>query len=188
MTSEKTSSVPRDRPFPWRCGECRAKEVFPKITDYTTTAKHDGRVYTVHIPDLAVPTCRKCGAQTFSVGDDDRILAALRAQLGLLTPAEIQERRGRLEMNQQELAELIGVAKETISRWETGAMIQSRAMDNLLRLFFESEEVRKLLQRRFQPDPPPPVNRCYKARFSTPEEQKNQAEKGEKFHLFPSRN
>jgi len=47
------------------------------------------------------------------------------------------------------MAELLGVAKETISRWETGALIQSRAMDNLLRLFFESEDVRRRLDQRF---------------------------------------
>ncbi len=65
-------------------------------------------------------------------------------------------------MSQQELAEQLGVAKETICRWETGAMIQSRAMDNLLRLFFESEEVRRLLGRRFAPDSPSPVNRVFR--------------------------
>lgn len=97
--------------------------MYPLATDYTTTVKHDGRVYTIRIPDLAIPTCRKCGAQTFSVGDDDRIIAALRAQVGLLTPEEIQQERGRLEMTQQELAEQLGVAKESISRWETGAQI-----------------------------------------------------------------
>ncbi len=147
--SDKNSAVGRDRPFPWRCFECKAKEVFPKATDYTTTRKHDGREYTIRVPDLAIPTCRKCGAQTFSVGDDDRIFAALRVQIGLLTPQEIRQRRGLL--SQQELAEHLGVAKETISRWETGALIQSRAMDNLLRLYFESEEVRTLLAKRFKP-------------------------------------
>ena len=123
-------------PPPWPCFECDAQEVFERATDYTTTVKHDGRVYTIRIPDLAIPTCRRCGAQTFSVGDDDRIIAALRAQLGLLEPQEIQGQRSRLGMTQQELAEQLGVAKETISRWETGALIQSRAMDNLLRLVF----------------------------------------------------
>jgi putative zinc finger/helix-turn-helix YgiT family protein len=160
--SDQLPPVGHDRPFPWRCFECRAKEVFPKATDYTTTAKHDGRVYTIRIPDLEIPTCRKCGAQTFSVGDDDRIRAALRAQIGLLTPEEIHKHRGQLEMTQQELADQVGIAKETVSRWETGGMIQSRAMDNLLRLFFESEEVRRLLRQRFAPEPPKPVNRVFR--------------------------
>lgn len=149
--SESIPPVGRDRPFPWRCFQCKAKEVFPQATDYTTTRKHDGRAYTIHIPDLALPTCRNCGAQTFAVGDDDRIIAALRAQVGLLTPEEILNGRSQLEMTQQELAEQLGIAKETICRWETGGMIQSRAMDNLLRLYFESEEVQRLLRTRFAP-------------------------------------
>src|SRR6266436_6371693 len=120
--SKKTPAVERDRPFPWRCVECNAKEVYPQVTDYTTTVKHDGRAYTVRVPDLAIPTCRRCGDQTFAVDDDDRIFAALRAQLGLLTPQEMQERRSGLELTQQQLAEQLGVAKETISRWETGAL------------------------------------------------------------------
>src|SRR5438105_4358382 len=159
MMSDKIPPAGRDRPFPWRCVECRAKEVYPQATDYTTTVKHDGRAYTIRIPDLAIPTCRKCGDQTFTVGDDDRIVAALRAQLGLLPPQEIQRRRGQLELTQQELAEQLGVAKETISRWETGGLIQSRAMDNLLRLYFESEEVRRLLRQRFKQPAVVPVNR-----------------------------
>jgi putative zinc finger/helix-turn-helix YgiT family protein len=136
--------------------------VFPKATDYTTKRKHDGRVYTIHIPDLEIPTCRNCGAQIFTVGDDDRIVAALRAQVGLLAPEEMLKHRTRLGLTQQELADQLGVAKETISRWETGGMIQSRAMDNLLRLFFESDEVRRLLRERFAPDPPKPVNRVFR--------------------------
>ena len=153
MLEELPPPVGHDRPFPWRCSECRAKEVFPKATDYTTTRKHDGRSYTIHIPDLELPTCRKCGAQTFSVGDDDRIWAALRLQVGLLTPEAILKGRSHLKMTQQQLADQLGIAKETVCRWESGA-IQSRAMDNLLRLFFESEEVRRLLRERFAPEPP----------------------------------
>jgi putative zinc finger/helix-turn-helix YgiT family protein len=139
---EKTPSAGRDRPFPWRCTRCKAKEVHPLETDYSTTVEHDGRSYTIRIADLLIPTCRNCGAQTFSVGDDDRIIAALRAQVGLLTPQEIQQRRAQFQLSPQELAQSLGVAPETISRWETGALIQSRAMDNLLRRFFESTEAR----------------------------------------------
>ena len=145
MMSDKLPPVGRDRPFPWICFECHAHEVYPQATNYTTTVKHDGRAYSVRIPDLAIPTCRKCGDRTFAVGDDERIIAALRAQLGLLTPEEIQEQRGRLNMTQLELAEQLGVTEEAISHWERG-VLQSRAMDKLLRLFFESEEVRLLLR------------------------------------------
>jgi putative zinc finger/helix-turn-helix YgiT family protein len=159
MMSEKLSPpVGRDRPFPWPCIECREKEIFPLVTDFTIEVKHDGRPYEVRIPDLTVPTCRNCGEQVFTSAEDERIRDALRAQIGLLTSQEIRAHRAEHGLNQQELAEALGVAKETISRWETGA-IQSRAMDNLLRLFFESEEVRRLLRERFAP---PPVNRVFK--------------------------
>jgi putative zinc finger/helix-turn-helix YgiT family protein len=134
MMSDKNTATGRDRPFPWRCVKCRAKEVFPQPTDYTISCKHDGREHKVQIPDLEIPTCRKCGEQLFTVATDECIVAALRAQVGLLTPQEIQKGRSGLEMTQQMLAEQLGVTKDTISRWETGGVIQSRAMDNLLRL------------------------------------------------------
>ncbi len=52
----------------------------------------------------------------------------------------------QLGLKQQELAQRLGVAAETISRWVTGAVIQSRAMDNLMRLFFALPEVRNVLR------------------------------------------
>ena len=139
------------RPFPWRCIKCKEREVYPLETDYITTVKHDGRPYEIRIPDLSIPTCRKCGERVITSKVDDEIVAALRIRVGLLMPQEMQQSRNQLELSQQELAEQLGVAKETISRWETGAMIQSRAMDNLMRLYFASEEVRSLLARRFKP-------------------------------------
>ena len=90
------------------------------------------------------------------MGVDDRIVAALRAEVGLLSPQEIHKRRTQLELSQQEIAEQLGVAKETIARWESGALIQPRAMDNLLRLYFESQEVRSLLRQRFKVAEPIP--------------------------------
>jgi putative zinc finger/helix-turn-helix YgiT family protein len=162
MMSDTIPPVGRDRPFPWRCIECRAKEVYRQATDFTSTREYDGQTYTIRIPDLMLPTCRNCGAQTFAVGDDEPIFAALRAQIGLLSPQEIQEHRNHLKFSQQELAEHLGVDKEMISRWETGGLIESRAMDKLLRLFFESEEVRQRLWQWRTPTPSPsaPLNRA----------------------------
>lgn len=118
-------------------------------TQYVGSAKHDGRTYDIEIPKLAIPTCRNCNERVITSTVDDEITAALRVQVGLMTPGEIYDRRNELDLNQQELAAQLGVAKETISRWETGALIQSRAMDNLLRLYFDSAEARTLLKRKF---------------------------------------
>src|SRR5216683_8111034 len=104
MTSEKIPPVGRDRPFPWPCVECNALAVFPQVTDYTTTVKHDGRAYTIRIPDLAIATCRNCGEQVFGGAEDDRIRDALRAEIGLLRPPEIQRHRAEFKLSQQELA------------------------------------------------------------------------------------
>ena len=68
------------------------------------------------------------------------------AEERLLTPQQIREGREALGLQSKELAERLGVAKETLSRWETGMMIQSRAMDNLLRAYFAVPEVRAVLQ------------------------------------------
>lgn len=149
MTSDTTISPKKhDRPFPWRCVHCKAKEVVPRPTDHTADVTYDGQVYTVRIPDLVIPTCGNCGAKVFGIGDDDRIREALRAQVGLLAPEQIAQGRARLAMTQQELAEQLGVSVETVARWEAGGIIQSRALDNLLRVFFESDEARQLLRKR----------------------------------------
>jgi transcriptional regulator with XRE-family HTH domain len=38
-----------------------------------------------------------------------------------VTPAELRERRVALGLSQTELAELLGVTQNTVSRWEVGA-------------------------------------------------------------------
>jgi transcriptional regulator with XRE-family HTH domain len=72
-------------------------------------------------------------------------MSALRKKLGLLHPEEIKTNRESLGLKQRELAEHLGTAEETISRWENGLMIQSRAMDKLLRLYFYLPEARQTL-------------------------------------------
>jgi transcriptional regulator with XRE-family HTH domain len=81
----------------------------------------------------------------FSDSADDQINAAFRACLKLLTPSQIRRGRKQLGLSQGELAEKIGAAEGTISRWETGALVQSRTSDNLLRVYFALAEVRAVL-------------------------------------------
>jgi len=58
---------------------------------------------------------------------------------------QIRENRDELGLSQRELADHLGVAVETISRWENGALTQTRAMDRYLRLYFSVPAVRAAL-------------------------------------------
>jgi putative zinc finger/helix-turn-helix YgiT family protein len=113
--------------------------------DYTAKVKHDGVVHELHIPALEIPRCQTCGEMIITTAVDEQINDALRSHLRLLTPVQIRNGIEKLGLKQQELAERLGVAAETISRWVNGALIQSRAMDNLLRVYFAVPEVRAVL-------------------------------------------
>ena len=122
--------------FPWKCPECGKKEVQQSVVRHASQIKHDGRVYTVEIPRLRVPRCRACGELVFDNVADEQIAAALRQQLGLLSAEQIRANRQQLNLSQRELAEHLGVAVETISRWENSVLTQTRAMDRYLRVYF----------------------------------------------------
>ncbi len=113
---------------------------------YVAEIKHDGRLHRIKVPELKIPKCRACGEITFSNDTDDQINAALRLQLKLLTPRQIRAGRKGLGLKSKELAERLGVAAETLSRWEQGRLIQSRAMDNFLRAYFAVPELRAVLR------------------------------------------
>jgi putative zinc finger/helix-turn-helix YgiT family protein len=110
------------------------------VVSYTTTIEHDGRTYSITVPDLEIPRCSKCGAMVRDDASNRRISDALRQQIGLLTPEQIRQNRDALDLSQKQLSGMLGIAESTLSRWETGAQIQQRAMDRLLRLFFEFPE------------------------------------------------
>lgn len=140
-----TASEVKAKPFPWRCPKCRKPEVYRAKMSHTSQISHDGRLHTVNVPNLKVPRCRACNELVFDNDADEQISLAFRAQLRMLSPEQIRNGRTLLKLTQKELAERLGVAAETISRWETGALIQSRAMDNLLRVYFAIPQVRSAL-------------------------------------------
>ena len=112
---------------------------------YDAQVQHDGRLYTFPIPKLAIPVCQACGEKVFTEKVDDEINAALRGHLHLLTPEELRTALARVQMTQKEAAERLGIAEATLSRWLNETQIQSRAMDNLLRVFFAFPQVRTAL-------------------------------------------
>jgi putative zinc finger/helix-turn-helix YgiT family protein len=142
MTTEvRTSS----RPFPWYCPKCRNKEVRPALISYRCDMAHDGQLHSVEVPQLTVPRCGHCGELVFNDDAEAQIRRVLRKQLHLLTPEEIRTARLGLGLSEKDLADRLGVGEAAISRWETETQIQSRALDNLLRVFFAFPEVRSVL-------------------------------------------
>lgn len=115
------------------------------VLDYATEIRHDGRLHRFTARDLKLPVCAACGEKVFTEDVDRQISAALRAHLKLLTPTQIRGALERIKMSQKQLARCVGIAEATISRWLNEVQIQSRAMDNLMRVFFAFPSVREAL-------------------------------------------
>jgi putative zinc finger/helix-turn-helix YgiT family protein len=139
------------RTYPKRCGKCGHKAMRLAAVPYDVTIEHDGRAYRIEIPKLTVPQCADC--QTVSIDDeaDQQISAEFRRVARLLSPAEIRHGREKLGLTQKQFANLLGVGEATVSRWETGAQIQQRAMDRFIRVCLASPAAVKLLENDFQP-------------------------------------
>lgn len=144
-----------NRPFPWKCRNCKKKALHPVTVDYTVKLEHDGRIYPIEVKGLEILRCDSCGAQQLPDEAHAKINDALRAAAGLLTPAQIEAQRKVLELSQKDFARLFGVAPETVCRWETGAQIQSRVMDDFLRAFFALPGLRAYLRALRGMAPPP---------------------------------
>jgi putative zinc finger/helix-turn-helix YgiT family protein len=131
------------RSFPWKCHTCGVQAVNPTLVDYSADMEHDGRSYSITVPGLGVLECERCRARVLTDAAHQELANALRTAAGLLHPIEIRSRREALGLSQRQLAQHLKVAEATVSRWETGGQIQERAMDLLLRGFFEVPEVRR---------------------------------------------
>lgn len=139
--------VAMNRPFPWKCRECRERAVSPATVDYVTELEHDGRLYPVTVNDLTVLRCEKCGSMQLPDASHERLMVALRRAAGLLTPNQITTRRSALGLNQKAFAQLLGVAPATVCRWESGGQIQQRVMNDFITAFFEVPELRAYLSK-----------------------------------------
>jgi putative zinc finger/helix-turn-helix YgiT family protein len=93
--------------------------------------------------DVSVPSalhlrCRKCDEVVLRFSDGRRLqedaIALYRKKHGLLSADEIRAIRERFGLTQSELARLLHLGANTISRWESGRNVQTEAMEMLLRL------------------------------------------------------
>ena len=131
---------------PSRCPVCGRAELrrLTRTEHFEYEADHEK--IQVKAGDVPVEVCDACG-ETFSGPDAWRIRdEAICRALGLLTPREIRALREQLGLTQAELARVTGIGEASISRWERGQLIQSRALDRYLRLLAANRENVKLLE------------------------------------------
>ena len=92
----------------------------------------------VAVPDMPHLRCPKCGEGLFSLTVarelERRGIDLYRTKYGLLSADEIRAVREHHGLTQAELAQLLRLGGNTLSRWEAGRNVQSAAMDVLLRL------------------------------------------------------
>jgi putative zinc finger/helix-turn-helix YgiT family protein len=138
-------TIAKVRPFPWKCQNCGKMAVHSAVVKYPTEIEYDGRVYSFTVDGLKTPQCRECHEVFPDAEANQAITDAFRHHAKLLTPQQIRGNRERLNLTQKQLASLLGFAEATVSRWETGAQIQQRSLDNLLRIYFGFPGVRRAL-------------------------------------------
>jgi len=92
----------------------------------------------VTVTDVAHLRCPKCGEVVLTLAQSrqfrQRALEIYRDKYGLLSADEIRAIRERYGLTQAELARLLRLGGNTVSRWEAGRNVQTAAMDVLLRL------------------------------------------------------
>lgn len=96
--------------------------------------------------------CPKCKEIVLGLNDSkelrERASEKYREKYGLLAGEEIKQLREGLGLTQGQLAELLRLGVNTLSRWESGRNVQSAAMDILLRLVRDVPESRNYLKKR----------------------------------------
>lgn len=129
------------------CPVCGATE--DKLTTSTGTETFNYKGASVVIEGYTVTTCSACGEGFVDPESRKRSVVILRdhqrALDGFLTSHEIKGIRKSLNKTQDELSVLLGGGEKAFARYENGTVLQSKAMDNLLRILQKCPESINLL-------------------------------------------
>ena len=92
----------------------------------------------IAVPSATHLSCPNCGEVVLRFQDSKRLgedaIAIYRKQHKLLSADELRATREHFGLTQAELARLLRLGANTVSRWESGRNVQTGAMDVLLRL------------------------------------------------------
>lgn len=155
--------IPFPETTPLECANCGSTNVTTSIEDDAFPYGAGADEVTLHAT-VPVRTCGDCGfSYTDEIGEDARHEAVCR-HLGVMTPAEVRNVRERLGMSRAEFARLTGLGEASLARWESGALIQNAANDNLLYMLTTEANITLLKAR----DRKAPVPRATDVRSAEP--------------------
>jgi putative zinc finger/helix-turn-helix YgiT family protein len=118
-----------------KCPLCGAAKLHQETGDFTAQFENDeGQTRDVIVHDVTRSVCDSCGEYVLDEVAEDRISAAQRAAMGLLSASCLESFRKSLEKTQEEMSELLRLGKRTWCRWESNDHFQSASFDRYLRL------------------------------------------------------
>lgn len=124
-----------------KCDECNG----PVTTERNAVRRYEiGGLPHVVLHGVEVTNCATCGKEGIAIprlGQLHRVLSqAFVNQRRMLAPAEIRFLRKHIGLSTDDFAQRMGVTRETVSRWETGAKPMGGQADRLLRLIVLTHE------------------------------------------------
>lgn len=115
------------------CPECATS-----MTEKYASLKFQVNGEEIAVPDSPHLSCPKCREVVLRFDDArklrQRALEIYRQEYGLLSADDIRSIRERFGLTQAELARLLRLGANTISRWEAARNVQTASMDMLLRM------------------------------------------------------
>lgn len=116
------------------CSNCEASEV-DVVTQSSNVRFRDTDLI---IEDDTFSQCKSCGEKFYTGPQakelDRRVLRAYRDSQHLLNGSDIKALRTALFLSQSQFEEALGLGPKTVVRWENDTQVQSKAIDNVLRL------------------------------------------------------
>jgi putative zinc finger/helix-turn-helix YgiT family protein len=122
------------------CADCGANA----LQAFTEIEQFNYKGHTLSA-EVEYSVCSQCGAEVILPDqirrNDCRVRDAWRKADGLLTGEEIVALRAQLGLTQQQAAQYFGGGTNAFSKYERGEVVQSAAMDKLMRLALEKQPV-----------------------------------------------
>lgn len=135
-----------------RCPNCGSKNIVVARSDYKFV---ESGLDNVILMNVEIERCNECGERAVSIPNPNQLLKLIGEQIILepnrLTAAEIKFLRKNIYLKIQEFAQIIGVHRVTVSRWEKGHSRPTPSEDRLIRMVYAQyanvgESIRKCLE------------------------------------------